>query len=52
MRFITNGGSVIVCPGCLEEAGFSLEYVVSGVANPNKQTMSPVLNNNVVVIDY
>lgn len=52
--FMTNGGSVIVCPACLQEAGYTPEDVVSGVvvANPEEQTMSPVLNNNAVVIDY
>jgi hypothetical protein len=53
-EFITNGGSVIVCPMCLEVAGYSTEDVITGavVANPEEQTMSSVLNNNAIVIDY
>ncbi len=53
-KFITNGGSVIVCPMCLEVAGYSSEDVITGaiVANPEEGTMLPVLNGNAIVIDY
>lgn len=53
-EFITNGGSVIVCPMCLEVAGYSPEDVITGaiVANPEEGTMLPILNGNAIVIDY
>jgi sulfur relay (sulfurtransferase) complex TusBCD TusD component (DsrE family) len=53
-EFITNGGSVIVCPMCLEAAGYSSNDAITGaiVANPEEGTMLSVLNNNAIVIDY
>jgi hypothetical protein len=55
-EFITNAGSVIVCPMCLEAAAYASEDVKTGavVANPEEGTMLPVLNGNaiVIVIDY
>jgi hypothetical protein len=53
-EFITNGGSVIVCPMCLEAAGHVSEDVitVAVVANPEEGTMLPVPNGNAIVIDY
>lgn len=45
---------MIVCPMCLEAAGYVSEDVITGaiVANPEEGTMLPVLNGNAIVIDY
>jgi sulfur relay (sulfurtransferase) complex TusBCD TusD component (DsrE family) len=52
--FIENGGSVIVCPHCLTEAGYGAEDLMEGVqlASPEQQTMAKVLSGNTIVIDY
>jgi sulfur relay (sulfurtransferase) complex TusBCD TusD component (DsrE family) len=51
---ITNGATVIVCPHCLVEAGYSPEQLVEGaqLASPEEATMANVLRGNVTVIDY
>ena len=53
-NLITNGGSVIVCPHCLTEAGYGPEDLLKGVkvASPEDGTLGKVLGANVVVIDY
>ena len=52
--FISNGGSVYVCPHCLTVAGYTPENVISGVkiADLSKQTMLKVLDGDTIVIDY
>lgn len=54
MNSLQTGGSVIVCPMCLEAAGHASEDVitVAVVANPEEGTMLPVPNGNAIVIDY
>jgi sulfur relay (sulfurtransferase) complex TusBCD TusD component (DsrE family) len=53
-NLIANGATVIVCPPCLTEAGYSPEDLAEGVqlASPEEETMAHVLSGNVTVIDY
>lgn len=52
--FIENGGSVVVCPHCLMEAGYGAEDLMEGaqLASPEQQTMANVLSGDTIVIDY
>ena len=52
--FVTNGGSVYVCPHCLTEAGYTPENLISGVkvADMKEQTMLQILDGDAIVIDY
>jgi hypothetical protein len=49
--FIEKGGSVIVCPHCLMEAGYGAEDIVEGaqLASREQQTMAKVLDGNTML---